>query len=239
MITNNRKHLTCFFPFLTETRTLLKRQQLPYQLSVLSTEYNVYLSLQFSNEGRRNMMQNYPFPAGGGGKGRVPAHHWPYMPRGNISGYCPYAMSCLGQTQMPCLWAAPCCSPAVTAVGWGLAHSFLDMLFRMQKKLKKHSSDTQPVHPASVLPAQMPWVAMCWASSHFPSITDPLGSLKSQILWGMVMGKNIISWKLVRRQQQYFLTSSPQIHFSCHSCKLTDSLRLILSFTVKTKRREA
>lgn len=69
MITNNRKHLTCFFPFLTETRTLLKRQQLPYQLSVLSTEYNVYLSLQFSNEGRRNMMQNYPFPAGGGGKG--------------------------------------------------------------------------------------------------------------------------------------------------------------------------
>lgn len=38
-ITNNRKYLTQFFPFLTETSTLLKRGQLPYQpLSVLSAK---------------------------------------------------------------------------------------------------------------------------------------------------------------------------------------------------------
>lgn len=34
MITTNRKYLTHFFPFLMETRNLLKREQLPYQLSV-------------------------------------------------------------------------------------------------------------------------------------------------------------------------------------------------------------
>lgn len=43
-ITNNRKHLTWLFPFLTETSTLLKREQLPYQPTVCTKLQHMLIS---------------------------------------------------------------------------------------------------------------------------------------------------------------------------------------------------
>lgn len=116
-ITNNKKYLTWFFPFLTETSTSLKKGSSHTKLlSVLS--YSTCLSLRFGSEERRCMMLHSPFLAvAGGGKGRVcitQSHHTPWE---NTSGpYFLLARRCLEQTQRPLLNAAFHWSPRVSPV---------------------------------------------------------------------------------------------------------------------------